>query len=62
MSQIQFQGGKTNIADGLRTMRTELFGGSGNRAEADDIAIVITDGGANINKDVSSTACKELYG
>ena len=52
IGQITFDGGKTNIADGLRVLRTQLFNHNGDRPEAPNIALVITDGGANINEQV----------
>ncbi len=48
---IKHRGGETNIAEGLRLMRTEVFTRRGDRDDAKDIAIVITDGVANEDAD-----------
>ena len=46
-----FEGGRTNIAGGLRIMRTQVFGGSrGDRPEVRNVAIVITDGESTVDK------------
>ena len=52
VEQITFYGGRTNVADGLRTLRTQLFNTNEDRPEAPNIALVITDGGANVNEKV----------
>ena len=44
---VQHTGGETNIAEGLRLMRTQVFTRDGDRNNAKNIAIVITDGVAN---------------
>ena len=43
-NRVGFIGGRTNLAEALDLARTDVFGGVGNRPDAKDIAIVITDG------------------
>ncbi len=45
---VKHIGGDTNIAAGLRTMRNEVFTRQGDRPNAKNIGIVITDGVANV--------------
>lgn len=50
IDNIQYIYGSTNTADGLRTMRQEMFTtDNGDRPDVMNIAIVITDGVSNIN-------------
>jgi len=43
--KIQYGGGGTNTADGLRLMRTEIFNhANGDRVGVQNVAILITDG------------------
>ena len=45
IESIVYTGGSTNTSDGLRVMRTEQFvTQNGDRANADNVAIIITDG------------------
>ena len=44
LNRMSYIGGRTNLAEGLDLARTDLFNNVGNRPEAKDIAIVITDG------------------
>ena len=44
INRMSFIGGRTNLAEGLDLARTDVFNDVGNRPEAKDIAIVITDG------------------
>ena len=41
--------GQTNLADGLETAETQIFGGPGARSKAVKIIIIITDGADNVN-------------
>ncbi|KAL3854705.1 hypothetical protein ACJMK2_013963 [Sinanodonta woodiana] len=50
IDNIPYIYGSTNTADGLRTMRTEMFTvANGDRPDADNVAVIITDGISNIN-------------
>ncbi|KAL3854733.1 hypothetical protein ACJMK2_013983 [Sinanodonta woodiana] len=50
IDKIPYIYGSTNTADGLRTMRTEMFtAANGDRPDADNVAVIITDGISNIN-------------
>lgn len=50
IDQIPYRHGNSNTADGLKTMRTDMFTPeNGDRRDVDNIAIVITDGISNIN-------------
>ncbi|KAK3599021.1 hypothetical protein CHS0354_012500 [Potamilus streckersoni] len=50
IDKIPYIYGSTNTADGLKTMRTEMFkAANGDRPDAENIAIIITDGISNIN-------------
>ncbi len=44
IDRMGYIGGRTNLAEALDLARTDVFGRPGNRPEAKDIAIVITDG------------------
>ena len=51
IEQIDFSRGRTNTADALRMMRSQMFSrASGDRSDVPNFAIVITDGQSNINK------------
>lgn len=52
ISQIKFIGGRTNTAGGLQLMKDNMFtSGNGDRQDVPNIAMVITDGNSNINKE-----------
>lgn len=52
IENIVHLGGDTNIADGLRVMRQQVFNGiRGDRVDVKNIGIVITDGNANTEAD-----------
>lgn len=44
LDRMGYIGGRTNLAEALDLARTDVFGGVGNRPDAKDIAVVITDG------------------
>lgn len=50
-SRIKFIGGRTNTASGLEYMKDQLFtAANGDRADAPNFAIVLSDGNSNINQ------------
>ncbi len=50
IDMINFTPGRTNTAIGLQTLRTQVFNSArGDRFDAPNIAIIITDGNSNIN-------------
>lgn len=50
IAQIPYNHGSTNTADGLKTMRTQMFvPAMGDRPGVENIAVVLTDGVSNIN-------------
>lgn len=52
ISRIQYSYGRTNTADALKLMRTEMFRQrNGDRSDIPNVAIVITDGVSNINNE-----------
>ena len=49
-----YEGGKTNTSGGLRTMRTQVFGGTrGDRPDVRNVAIVITDGESTVDQNMT---------
>ena len=46
---VPFIGGKSNLADGLRLARTDVFNRNGDSPERTNIAIVISDGKENVD-------------
>jgi Mg-chelatase subunit ChlD len=48
LQSIPFIGDRTNLADAQRMARTGILGGAGNRADAWNLVIIMTDGKANI--------------
>ena len=50
LNYIKFRQGKTNTASGLQMLRTQLFDRNrGDRDNAPDIGIIVTDGASNVN-------------
>jgi collagen type VI alpha len=51
LRRVQFIGGRTNTAAGIQYMKDQLFNpANGDRADAPNFAIVVTDGNSNINQ------------
>lgn len=50
IDNIEYRGGETNIAGGLDLVLTDLFNTNGDRPDAINILIIITDGESNINE------------
>lgn len=56
IDRTTYEGGKTNTSGGLRTMRTQVFGGGhGDRPDVRNVAIVITDGESTVDKNMTLT-------
>lgn len=54
--RLPFQGGKTNTAAALRLLHERMFAlENGDRPDADNIAIVVTDGNSNVNPEDTFT-------
>ena len=52
MDRVRYRFGSTNTADALQTLRHDVFNpANGDRPDASNIAIVITDGESNVHKD-----------
>ena len=51
INNIPYTGGNTDTYDGLRLMRTQIFGQSGDRSNFPNYAVVITDGQPTVNVD-----------
>lgn len=48
MLDLRYQGGRTNTGAAIKYMRNTMFtSGNGDRPDAPNVAIVITDGGSN---------------
>jgi hypothetical protein len=57
---INYEGGNTNIAAGLRITRTGIFGQSGDRSDVTNVAVLFTDGIANTEAGAIDTEAAEL--
>ena len=54
ISNIGYTRGRANMADALRVLRTEMFNGrNGDRPDAKNVAYLLTDGGIEINRDIT---------
>ena len=54
-------GGRTNTQEALRVAReTMLTSGNGDRSSVDNIVVLLTDGGSNIQRDMTSQRAREL--
>ena len=55
------QSGHTNTPEALRVAReTMLTSGNGDRGSVDNAVVLLTDGGSNINRDMTSQRAREL--
>ncbi len=61
IQRIQFKGGKTDIALGLKVAQLNIFSKSGDREAADNIAIMLTDG-TQIRDDSVKTQMDNMRG
>ena len=51
--RVRYRGGKTNTADALRVAYTQMFSQfNGDRADAQNVLVVITDGDSNNKEQV----------
>ncbi|KAK7502428.1 hypothetical protein BaRGS_00006381, partial [Batillaria attramentaria] len=54
INAIGYTRGRANMADALRVLRTEMFNGrNGDRPDAKNVAYLLTDGGIEINRDIT---------
>ena len=54
ISNIGYTRGRANMADALRVLRMEMFNGrNGDRPDAKNVAYLLTDGGIEINRDIT---------
>ena len=54
-------GGRTNTQEALRVARqTMLTSGNGDRSSVDNVVVLLTDGGSNIQRDMTSQRAREL--
>ena len=54
INAIGYTRGRANMADALRTLRRDMFNGrGGDRRDARNVAYLLTDGGIEINKDIT---------
>ena len=57
---IVYNGGDTNIAGGLRVARRDIFGQGGDRSNVNNIAVLFTDGIANVDANDIDTEAASL--
>ncbi len=60
VDRMRYIGGRTDLAEGMNLARTDVFNMPGNRNNAKDIAIVITDGIPNENEGDTIPAAQRL--
>jgi len=57
---LPYPGGKTNTYEGIMFTYDNVFKGTGNRAGARDVAIIVTDGRPTTNEELTKTAALQL--
>lgn len=60
IEKIDYIGKNTNTADGLRKIRTQVLGKAGDRPDARNVVVVITDGKANREQENTLTEAKKI--